>query len=177
MFSLELHVTFFIKNTHTHKQRVAGVVGATAAIRIWFVLLMHIQNLDIAVNSDDSSLNAYRSLIPWHCLCSVIKYIYYCFCFYAWHIQPHRYSSLRFAFHHSVRRPTLALPPSLYGAASAAAAAISIQRMLFSILIWYFIHFILFGYHTRILLLLLRPLIDLTLRHSHKLCKIKFSQR
>lgn len=27
------------------------------------------------------------------------------------------------------------------------------------------------------LLLLLRPLIDLTLRHSHKLCKIKFTQQ
>lgn len=36
------------------------------------------------------------------------------------------------------------------------------------------VSFSVFGYYTRILLWLLRPLIDLTLKHSHKLCEIKF---
>lgn len=75
-----------------HINNVRLLFAADAATAATGSCCMHTQNLDIAVNSDDSSLNAYRSLIPWHWLYTVIKYIHYCFCFYAWHIQPHRTS-------------------------------------------------------------------------------------
>lgn len=127
MFSLELHVTFFIKNTHTHKQRAAAVCCWCC---YWFVLYAHAK-FGYCSQFRRQFFKCVSLVDPMALVihCNQVHTLLFLFLRLAYSATSHIARTVLNSITPWVAQLALlfTLPPSLYGAASkAAAAAISI---------------------------------------------------